>query len=156
CSYASKRSSSSHSGNRLYSPGWSDAGIICPYEIYATYGDTRIIEESMPYMVRYMDFLRKKSENTYVLREDTFYEIEPRGGFGDWLSIGNQTSPDLLASIYYFHNAKLMAEMCEAIGDIKAAKKYEKESAHIRQAFKEHYLENDGQFRVNSELYKEY
>lgn len=139
-----------------YSPGWSDAGIICPYEIYATYGDTRIIEESMPYMVRYMDFLRKKSENTYVLREDTFYEIEPRGGFGDWLSIGNQTSPDLLASIYYFHNAKLMAEMCEAIGDIKAAKKYEKESAHIRQAFKEHYLENDGQFRVNSELYKEY
>src|SRR5690625_1366719 len=27
-----------------YSPLWSDAGIICPYEIYATYGDTRIID----------------------------------------------------------------------------------------------------------------
>jgi len=23
--------------------GWSDAGIICPYEIYRTYGDTRVI-----------------------------------------------------------------------------------------------------------------
>lgn len=137
-----------------YSPGWSDAGIICPYEIYASYGDIRIIEESMPYMVRYMDFLREKSENSYVLKEDTFKDI--KGGFGDWLSIGNQTSPDLLASMYYFHNAKLMVEMCEAIGDFKNAEKYEKESILIQKAFKKHYMEENGKFRINSEKYKDY
>lgn len=139
-----------------YSPLWSDAGIICPYEIYATYGDTRIIEESMPYMVRYMDFLKEKSEGLYVLKEDSFYEIEPRGGFGDWLAVGDQTSPDLLASIYYFYNAKLMTEMCEAVGDTEGKERYQMEAENIRQAFKEHYISEDGSFHIDEAAYKDY
>src|SRR5690625_617108 len=139
-----------------YSPLWSDAGIICPYEIYATYGDTRIIEESMPYMVRYMDFLKEKSEGLYVLKEDSFYEIEPRGGFGDWLAVGDQTSPDLLASIYYFYNAKLMTEMCEAVGDTEGKERYQMEAESIRHAFKEHYISEDGSFHIDEAAYKDY
>ena len=35
--------------------GWGDAGIICPYEIYRTYGDTRVIREHYAAMKRYLD-----------------------------------------------------------------------------------------------------
>lgn len=139
-----------------YSPGWSDAGIICPYEIYATYGDTRVIRESLPYMKQYMEFLKRKSDDTFVLVEDSFHEIEPRGGFGDWLSVGSQTSPDLLASIYYYHNARLMVEMCEAVGDGSAADHYKSISEKIRVAFKQHYMRDDGTFVVDREKYNGY
>ena len=40
-----------------YSQGWMEAGIICPHQIYRSYGDTRLIEEGWVNMVRFMDFL---------------------------------------------------------------------------------------------------
>lgn len=35
------------------SAGWSDAGVFIPYDIYKQYGDTAILEENYPAMVRY-------------------------------------------------------------------------------------------------------
>src|SRR5690625_7479225 len=110
----------------------------------------------MPYMVRYMDFLKEKSEGVYVLKEDSDYEIEPRGGFGDWLAVGDQTSPELLASIYYFYNAKLMIEMCEAVGDTEGKERYQMEAERIRHAFTEQYISEDGSFHIDEAAYKDY
>lgn len=35
------------------SPGWSDAGVFIPYEIFRQYGDSAILEENYEAMVRY-------------------------------------------------------------------------------------------------------
>ena len=136
-----------------YSPGWSEAGIICPYELYKAYGDLRILEGSLPYMLKFMDFLEKKSGGAYLFKEASFDEINPKGGFGDWLSIGKKTPPDLLATLYYGYCAKLMAEMCEALGEGNLMLRFENDHQKIKTAFINHYSQKDGRFITNAAAY---
>lgn len=136
-----------------YSPGWSEAGIICPYTIYKTYGDTRVIRTFWPNMVAYLDFLEQKSQNTYVYKEASFEEISPKGGFGDWLSVGKKTPPDMLATMYYGYVASMMAEMASAIGKPAESARYSAVFDKIKQAFLNHYTDATGKFKTNSAAY---
>jgi alpha-L-rhamnosidase len=136
-----------------YSPGWSEAGIICPYTIYRTYGDTRVIRKFWPNMVAYLKFMEAKSNGTYVYKEGSFEEVSPKGGFGDWLSVGKKTPPDLLATLYYGYAASLMADMAKAIGKPDESAQYEAIFATIKQAFLAHYTDENGRFKTNSAAY---
>ncbi len=136
-----------------YSPGWAEAGIICPYTIFKMYGDTRIVKKSWPYMLRYMDFLEKKSDGKYYFPEASFEDISPKGGFGDWLSVGRKTPPDMLATIYYYYCAAMITEMANGIQDTIAAKKYEETAEKIRAAFARHYIDKDGKFKTDTAAY---
>lgn len=136
-----------------YSPGWSEAGIICPYTIYKAYGDTRIISRSWPNMIAYMDFLEKKSSQTYVFKEGSFEDISPKGGFGDWLSVGKKTPPDMLATMYYAYIASMMSEMAQAIGRFEDQKKYAIVFDKIKTAFRQHYMDSIGKFTTNERVY---
>ena len=136
-----------------YSPGWSEAGIIVPYTLFRTYGDTRIIERFWPNMLAYLRFMEAKSEGNLIYKEGSFEDIRPKGGFGDWLSIGKKTPPDLLASIYFAYCASLMHEMARAIGEETDAACFEKLAAGIRQAFQQHYTDGEGRFITNAAAY---
>lgn len=135
-----------------YSPGWSEAGIICTYEIFRAYNDTRIVEESLPYMVKFMDFLKSKADKDGVVREGAYDDIGPKGGFGDWLSVGKKTSPDLLAAMYYYYCTRLMAEMCAAANQADLATAYSEKASAIKRAFKDYYLKN-GKFSIDERVY---
>ena len=136
-----------------YSPGWSEAGIICPYTIYKTYGDKKVIEKFWPNMQAYLQFLETKSKGEYVFKEASFEDINPKGGFGDWLSVGKKTPPDMLATMYYGYVASMMAEMATAIGKTGDAKKYELVFSKIKEAFLKHYTDADGKFKTNAVAY---
>ncbi|WP_211316518.1 family 78 glycoside hydrolase catalytic domain [Niabella yanshanensis] len=136
-----------------YSPGWMEAGIICAYEMYQAYGDTGIIKKYWPGMKRFMSFLDQKAGGDHLFKERAFEEISPKGGFGDWLSVGKKTSPDLLASIYYFYCSKLMEEMAAAIGADKDKQQLQQNAQRIRAAFVKHYTDGAGNFKVNPEIY---
>ncbi len=135
-----------------FSPGWSEAGIICTYEIYRTYNDTRIVELSMPYMIRFMDFLQSRTQQG-IFKEGSFEDISPKGGFADWLSVGKKTSPDLLASMYYYYCAKLMAEMSQAIDRDDLQVKYTADMHSIKDAFKKHFMSKDKKLKADAEHY---
>ena len=136
-----------------YSPGWMEAGIICPYEIYRAYGDTRILEKGWPYMVRFMDFMERKTNGKYYFAENSFTDINPHAGFGDWLSIGKKTSPDLMATMYYGYSAQLMAEMARAIGKEQEARRFDTIYQKVQEAIQQHYSEENGQLRANEAAY---
>ncbi|SOD80010.1 alpha-L-rhamnosidase [Spirosoma fluviale] len=136
-----------------YSPGWSEAGIICPYTIYKTYGDTRVIRKFWPNMVAYLKFMEAKSNGTYVYKEGSFAEVSPKGGFGDWLSVGKKTPPDMLATMYYGYAASMMADMARAIGKSEESAYYEGVFTKIKQAFLAHYADSEGRFKTNSAAY---
>jgi len=136
-----------------YSPGWAEAGIVCPYNIYKMYGDTRIIAEAWPYMVKYMQFLEKRSGGNYYFAEASFEDINPKGGFGDWLSVGKKTPPDMLATMYYNYCALMMAEMAKAIDNADAATYYTNISEKIKKGFAEHYIGADGKLTDNAAAY---
>jgi alpha-L-rhamnosidase len=136
-----------------YSPGWSEAGIICPYTIYKTYGDTKVIEKFWPNMQAYLQFLETKSKGEYVFKEASFEDINPKGGFGDWLSVGKKTPPDMLATMYYGYVASMMAEMANAIGKKEDAEKYQMVFSKIKEAFLKNYSDADGKFKTNAAAY---
>jgi alpha-L-rhamnosidase len=135
-----------------YSPGWSEAGVICTYEIFRAYNDLRIVKRSLPHMVKFMRFLANKANHQAIFPEGSFEDIDPKGGFGDWLSIGKKTSPDLLATLYYFYCAKLMEEMCNAIDEVDLARFYGNTAATIKKGFKGHYTA-DALFRTDDSRY---
>ncbi len=136
-----------------YSPGWSEAGVICVYELYRTYGDKRVVRESLPYMEKFMAFLRDKAGDTRIFTEDSFNEISPKGGFGDWLSVGKKTGPDLLATLYYAYCAQLMADMLAAVDEQQRATFYVNEVAEIMEAFLAHYSDEEGKFITDAAAY---
>ncbi|MFT3704073.1 MAG: family 78 glycoside hydrolase catalytic domain [Agriterribacter sp.] len=136
-----------------YSPGWAEAGIVCPYNVYKMYGDTRIITNSWAYMTKYMQFLEKKSKGNYYFEEASFEEINPKGGFGDWLSVGKKTPPDMLATMYYHYCALMMTEMAKAIDDNSEVTHYTDIAEKIRAGFAKHYIGNDGKFTTNAAAY---
>ncbi|MGG7663483.1 family 78 glycoside hydrolase catalytic domain [Dyadobacter sp. BHUBP1] len=136
-----------------FSPGWMEAGIICPYQIYKTYDDTRMIHNGWADMVRFMDFLDTRSKGSYLFKENAFTDIDPKGGFGDWLSFGKKTPPDMLASFYYAYCADLMAEMAAAIGNAKDQQRFSETGRKVREAIREHYVDQQGRFKCNDKAY---
>jgi alpha-L-rhamnosidase len=59
------------------SAAWGDAAVICPWALYLSYGDTRILEEQYASMVGWVEFMRGRADEDYIWRKD-FH-------FGDWL-----------------------------------------------------------------------
>ncbi len=133
-----------------YSPGWMEAGIICPYQIYRSYGDTRLIQEGWVNMVHFMDFLEKRSKGEDFFTEATFEDLSPKGGFGDWLSFGKKTPPDMLASFYFAYCADLMAEMAIAISKPDDQKRFQEMGQNVRKALLDHYQASSGRFKSDT------
>lgn len=136
-----------------YCPGWSEAGIICVHEQYRTYGDVRMVDQSFPYMENFMRFLDEKAQGRHVFQEGSFEDINPKGGYGDWLSIGKKTPPDLLASFYYAYCAKLIVEMVEGLGKQDKADFYRNRQRQIQEGILAHYTDESGKFIVNEAVY---
>ncbi len=136
-----------------WSPGWSEAGIVCPYTIFKSYGDTRMIRQFWPNMVAYMKFLENKTNGTFVFKEGSLEDISPKGGYGDWLSVGKKTPPDLLASIYFAWCASMMQEMAIAIDNKTDAKFFESLFIKAKVAFSNHYTDGLGRFKTNAAAY---
>ena len=88
---------------------WTDAGIICPWTIWQVYGDTRVIERHWASMTRFMDWRQKR---------DPRLAGRPQGGntWGDWLNVNENTPIEFIDPCYHALDAKLMADMAEAIG----------------------------------------
>ncbi|WP_217651527.1 family 78 glycoside hydrolase catalytic domain [Mariniphaga anaerophila] len=112
------------------SPEWGSAAVILPYLLFKWYGDKQVIDEAWPMMVRYVEYLKGKSQG-HILDH----------GLGDWFDLGpespgkSQLTPiSLTATAIYYYDVKLMAKMA------KLLKKQEERKLHqwaeeIRSAF---------------------
>ena len=136
-----------------YSPGWMEAGVICPYQIYKSYDDTEVIKRYWSNLTRFMKFLEEKSKEKFYFSEGSFEDIKPKGGFGDWLSIGKNTSPDMLATMYYAYCAQLMSEMADAVGQKDDSEYYAEVNKKVKAAFLKHYVAPDGKLKCDAEVY---
>ncbi len=93
---------------------WGDAALICDWNIYHTYGDTKIITTHYAAFERYMDFLAGKTKDG----------VSHVGGFGDWLNKGGGAKPEVMDTAYYAYLAGLMTDMSTAIGKTDRAQHY--------------------------------
>lgn len=95
--------------------GWSEAGIILPWQLWQRYGDTAVIDENWPAMAAWMAFVGRDNPD-HIWRENRGLDL------GDWLSVDaikpdDETTPRVLcATAYWAWSAQLMAEMAAATG----------------------------------------
>jgi alpha-L-rhamnosidase len=130
---------------------WADAGVIVPWTIYKRYGDTRIIERHWAAMTRWMEWLAKV--NPDFVRVNELYN-----NYGDWLCIPadesfGTTSPmkELLATAFWAFDAKCMAEMAAATGDMATANQYAELFRRIREKFQQTYALAGGKLNVETQ-----
>ena len=125
-------------------PAWGDAGVICPWTIYEVYGDKRILENHLPAMIKWVEYMQANSTG--------FIRNQNRGNdYGDWLSIGANTPKDMIATAYYAYSTHLVAKACAAVGRQAEADKYEHLFEAIKAAFNRQYVTADGHVAGNTQ-----
>ncbi|MCD6355468.1 MAG: family 78 glycoside hydrolase catalytic domain [Prolixibacteraceae bacterium] len=118
------------SGGFRDSPEWGSASVILPYLLYKWYGDVQIIDKAWPMMVRYINYLKNKSDNHFL-----------NYGLGDWFDLGTKqpgvaqlTPTSLTATAIYFYDVKIMAEMA-SITNKPEKRRLQKWAGDIRKTF---------------------
>ncbi len=118
------------------SPGsaaWGDAAVICPWQVYQTYGDQAVLEDQFDSMRKWVDFIGSvtKTPNLWI---DHFH-------FGDWLGLDapagsykGSTREDFIASAFYAHSTALVVKAGKLLGRHVSA--YEKLHQDIVSAFR--------------------
>ncbi|MEU6472657.1 glycoside hydrolase family 78 protein [Streptomyces massasporeus] len=125
--------------------GWSDVMITVPYHVWRSYGDTRILRDNYPAMRKFFQFVRE-SAGADLLEpgRTTFFT-------NDWLHLDDPTEQGVLGTAYYAENARMMAEVADALGEDSEASEYRRLSADIRDAFTRAYVSADGTVKGNSQ-----
>ena len=123
--------------------GWSEAGIILPWQLWQRYGDTAVIDENWDAMQAWMAYVARANPD-HVWRNDRGLDL------GDWLSVDaikpdDETTPRILcATAYWAWSAELMAEMAAATGREADAARYHALHEAIRDAYAVEFVAEDG------------
>ena len=118
------------------SAGWGDVALVCPWQLYQTYGDVSILKEQFESMKRWVDYIT----NT------TIQEGLWTGGehFGDWLGLDAESGSfkgasrdDFIATAFYAHSTELLIKSGKILNiDVS---EYEKLYQLIVNSFREEY-----------------
>ena len=110
-------------------PAWDNVMFELPYRIYQHTGDTEILYEAAPYLLKYLRYMETKAD------EDGLYHY----GLGDWLHVQNLKDSAYLT----YTDTMICKDICdkaalifEVIGDTASAKYARARSKTIRDAFR--------------------
>ncbi len=136
------------------SPGWMDAAIFVPWEVYVRCGDIGVLEDNFAMMEKLLGWYRAQSVDGLLPNIN---------GFGDWLQpypqgSGNRgdTPSPLLGAAFYARDAQILAAAALALGRNAEAKRYAAEAAALKSAFSEHYFDSFGMLKNAQETQTAY
>jgi len=118
-------------------PGWGDAGVIVPWALYRCYGDERLLERHYEAMKKWVEHIR--SANPDLIRKNALHN-----NYGDWVAIGSETSKELLGTVFFAHDADLLARTARVLGRDEEARAYQDLFEKIRDAFVAEFLDGEG------------
>jgi alpha-L-rhamnosidase len=124
-----------------FASGWSDSGVMIPYWVYKTYGDTRLASRFYADMQSHMQHYAATAINY----------IGQSGSYGDWLAVDNSTPGNLVSTAFYAGCASEMAEMAQALGKTSDAATYGLLFTNICSAFQANFVASDGTVGSGSE-----
>jgi len=133
------------------SAAWADAAVIIPWTMYLSYGDTRILEQQYPSMVRWVEYMRRRAGDDFIWSEDFT--------FGDWLAFastasdypGATTGKDLIATAMFAHSADLLGKAARVLDKPEDAAKYEALFERVRAAFQREFVTATGRVGENTQ-----
>lgn len=77
--------------------GWGCAMVVVPYTFYRHYGETAVLEEFYPRMLRYFDYLEAHSEHGLVTTDEPWAWC-----LGDWCTPEKIAIPEPLVNTYFY------------------------------------------------------
>lgn len=127
------------------STGWGDAITVIPWTLYLHYGDKAVLAETLPAMIRWVDFVWSIS-NGPIVRPPR--HTGQRGfTFGDWLQPkGPSEKPlptigdDAAATLYLYISAMLTAKIAALVGDGATAARMGARAEAVKAAFAREFI----------------
>ena len=128
-------------------PGWSDCGVIAPWETYLFYGDKKILRRNYAGMVKWVMHQKNQSKDL----------IAPNRGIGDWLQpnpnpkkrkhgkrYAPDTPDDLIGTAYFVRTADILAKTASVLGKTEDSKTFAKLADDVRAAYVKRFVADDG------------
>ena len=119
------------------SPGWADAGVSLPWEVYVNTGDLRLLAQ-------HYEAARRWVEVIHASNPDLRWRNNRGQDWGDWMSAGVETPKEIGATAFFAHSVDLLSHMARVLGRTAAAERYQALFQGIRQAFVQSYVSTNG------------
>ncbi len=143
-------------GDWAGSTGWGDAITIIPWQLYLHYGDSAVLVECFPAMLRWLDYLWSISDGP-IIRPPAVWGAHGFT-FGDWLQpVGDNRKPrptvadDCAATLYHFISTQLTAKIARILGESVEAARLDKRADEIKAAFKHEFFSPSGRIAHNDQ-----
>ncbi len=136
-------------------PGWSDAGIIIPWQVYQNYGDIQVLKDHYPAMFHYMrNLLESNPDHLWVNDIGKMY--------GDWLNANTiiaegysntrgEIPKDVFATAFYANSAKIFSKISSLVGEDWDGEYFLKLSDKIKSKFNEAYVDEEGRIKGDTQ-----
>lgn len=157
------------------SAGWSDAGVLIPWDVYEAYGDRRILEENYDAMCRYARYKIGTLGKLYMTSVPTGIDAKHRKdisnygqSYGEWaepidvksFSISEFVSPHPEeTTAYIVFVLERMAKIAKLLGHTADAQEFSDTAQLVRKGYqylvatKKHSLDTDRQAKLVRPLY---
>lgn len=147
---------------RNRSPGWMDAAVFIPWDLYVRTGDLSVLTDNYAMMENLVGWYRARSVGGLLPA------IE---GYGDWLQPYSQavatpeeplaycrgdTPRPLLGAAFFARDTQILADSARTLGRHEDAAHYATEAATLRAAFVREYFGADGRLRNAPETQTSY
>lgn len=111
-------------------PDWTSSLAIIPWNIYLFYGDSKLLADCYDNIKRYVDHITEISPG-YITH----------WGLGDWVPVKSKTPKQFTSSIYYYVDAKILANTAKLFQKEKDYQKYSKLAAGIKDAINSQFFD---------------
>jgi alpha-L-rhamnosidase len=133
------------------SAAWADAATIIPWNMYLSYGDTRLLERQYPSMKAWVEYMRHEAGDKNLWTTGFHY--------GDWLAFattasdypGATTGKDLIATAMYAHSTDLVQRAAVVLGKKEDAAEYAALLPKIKEAFRHEFVTASGRVGENTQ-----
>ncbi|MBO5859852.1 MAG: family 78 glycoside hydrolase catalytic domain [Clostridia bacterium] len=104
------------------SSAWADAATVCPWQIYLSYANKQILEDSADSMKDYIDYIKTRLVDGLWVQH---------WHFGDWLNLDASTAEDcskgtdklLIATAFFIYSSEIFIKTLKILG--KESEEYE-------------------------------
>lgn len=130
--------------------GWGDAAVICPWEIYVTYGDKKALRNQYQSMKKWIEYIKSQGDNPYLWNTGTHY--------GDWLAMdgliyehAGGTSKDFVASAFYAYSTDIVRKTASVLGESEDEKYFGELHDKIIENINEEFITKTGRVCDNTQ-----
>lgn len=132
------------------SAAWGDAAVICPWTIYLSYGDKRLLEEQYESMKAWVEYIRRQGDDEYLW--NTGFH------FGDWLALDSKpdsyvgaTDKDYIATAFYAYSTSLLQKTAFVLDKTEDTEHYSELHKNIVEAFTDEFVTPSGRLSVSTQ-----